>query len=95
MLMAEEWIPDLYITVTTEPNTCYERIVKRGREGEFIDMEYLKKLKERQCRLHDVLRSKGVNVVPVDGEMDSARMSHEISLIITKFHTDVNREGKN
>ena len=32
-----------YLYVDTNPQLCYDRIIQRGRKGENIDLEYLKK----------------------------------------------------
>ena len=34
------------IYVYASPNTCYDRVIKRGREGEVIPLEYLQKCHE-------------------------------------------------
>lgn len=48
------WVPDVVVVLICEPEVCYERIQKRGREGENIpSLEYLKALHQRHLALKD------------------------------------------
>jgi deoxyadenosine/deoxycytidine kinase len=46
------WTPDVVVVLLCDPNICYERIKKRGREGENIpSMDYLKTLHQKHLDL--------------------------------------------
>jgi deoxyadenosine/deoxycytidine kinase len=52
------WHPDLVIVLLCDPNVCYERIKKRGRQGENIpSIDYLKALHQKHLELEKQLEN--------------------------------------
>jgi thymidine kinase len=48
------WYPDMVVVLICDPEVCFERIKKRGREGENIpSLDYLKSLHQRHLALKD------------------------------------------
>jgi deoxyadenosine/deoxycytidine kinase len=53
------WHPDVMIILICEPELCYERYKKRGREGEDIpSIEYLKELHRKHIELYEIMNEK-------------------------------------
>jgi deoxyadenosine/deoxycytidine kinase len=51
------WFPDVVVVLICDPEVCYERIKKRGREGENIpSLDYLKALHKRHLALQDEIK---------------------------------------
>jgi deoxyadenosine/deoxycytidine kinase len=51
------WYPDIVVVLICDPEICFERIKKRGREGENIpSLDYLKALHQRHLALKDEIQ---------------------------------------
>lgn len=55
------WSPHIVVVLLCDPNVCYERIKKRGREGENIpSVDYLKALHQKHLDLKSEIGSKNI-----------------------------------
>jgi deoxyadenosine/deoxycytidine kinase len=70
------WSPDVIVVLLCDPDICYERIKKRGREGENIpSVEYLKALHQKHLDLKNEVGNKKIyyidttNISPKEIEM--------------------------
>jgi deoxyadenosine/deoxycytidine kinase len=58
------WYPDLVIVLLCDPEVCFERIKKRGRDGENIpSLEYLKSLHQKHLELIDKIPEMSVIII--------------------------------
>lgn len=66
------------VFINTSPSTCYERIIKRNREGESgVTLDYLMRLHEQYLSWISKLKSVGVPVIEVDGERPTDTFFHD------------------
>lgn len=55
------WTPDVVVVLLCDPDVCYQRIKKRGREGENIpSIDYLKALHQKHLDLKDEVGHKKI-----------------------------------
>jgi deoxyadenosine/deoxycytidine kinase len=87
------WIPENIIYINTSANECYNRIKKRGRNGEEkIPLDYLKHLENRYNNLYikkseeNLLFSsngKKIKIWILDGNNSTEKLAEEVLNIIT------------
>jgi deoxyadenosine/deoxycytidine kinase len=59
------WYPEVVVVLICEPEVCFERIKKRGREGENIpSLDYLKALHQKHLSLKDEI--KNIPIIYID-----------------------------
>ena len=75
-------IPTIYfIYIKTNPETAYERVKKRNRKGENIDLEYLK-----NCDYyHNTWLTTNKDCIVLDGNLSSTNTFNCVNDILTKF----------
>lgn len=76
------------IYVKTNPEICYERILKRLREGEDnIPMEYLKKCDAYHDDMIETQKDFFVDVLVLDGDTDIFENTNELNEWVTKIYS--------
>lgn len=65
----ELWQPNAYIYLRSDPEMCYNRIKKRGRESEKnIKLEYIKRIHELHEEKYKVALENNKNIIVIDAE---------------------------
>lgn len=74
------WRPDLVVYLATPAETCYRRMVDRGREAEAgLDLQYIRRL---EFQYETMLRYCDVPVVRLDGTLPAETLAARIADII-------------
>ena len=64
------WTPDVVVVLLCDPDVCYERIKKRGREGENIpSLDYLKTLHQKHLDLKDEIAHKKIYYIDTTNKL--------------------------
>ena len=82
----DEFIKDLPVTglvyIRADPETCIQRITKRGREGETIPIEYVQKCHDyHEAWINDVITCKKL-VIDANPEIVSDAANDRIATIV-------------
>jgi deoxyadenosine/deoxycytidine kinase len=65
----ELWQPNAYIYLRSDPEMCYNRIKKRGRESEKnIKLEYIKRIHELHEEKYKVALENNKNIIVIEAE---------------------------
>jgi len=87
----DEFIKDIpldgIIYLRTSPEKCLERIIKRGREGEIISLEYL----EKCHNYHEEWLKDKKQILILNGNLEFKNNSDQILYNIYKYTQDVDR----
>eukprot|EP00960_Hanusia_phi_P061848 764955-Hanusia_phi.AAC.6 len=77
------WMPDKFIYLKVSPETSFQRIQQRLREGEDrISFNYIQRLHEHHEKTYTYLKNQGYDVVVIDGEKTINEIVDEIKKIV-------------
>lgn len=80
-----------YIYIKTSPNTAYERVIKRNREGETIPINYLEKCHQYHEKwLYNEDEIEENNIIQLDGNIDINENSDIINVWYEKIKIFIN-----
>lgn len=77
------WMPDKFIYIRVSPETSFQRIQQRARDGEeHISFNYIQKLHEYHERTYTYLRNQGYDIVLIDGERSVQEIAEDIKRVV-------------
>jgi deoxyadenosine/deoxycytidine kinase len=87
------WHPNMMIILNCEPELCYERYKKRGREGEEIpSIEYLKELHKKHIEMYDTMKEKHKNTKVILYKCEDKQpdvIKKEVNEILNKINLEM------
>lgn len=84
------WEPDYIIYIKTKPEICKQRILKRDREGENIDIQYLNLVHDYHEKMYNKENNK---IYFVEGNQTKEEIIYDINTILDEIKINLNKNS--